>query len=75
MLKNKIKNIVEWNVFGVCTSIGQKMGIATAKIRMYFLYATLATFGSPIIIYMILAFFKNLKRDFISARRDPLRYL
>ena len=44
---NRIKHFVEWHVFGVCTAIGDKMGIATATIRKYFIYISFMTMGSP----------------------------
>ena len=71
----KFRNFVEWNAFGVCSAIGQRMGIATSKIRQYFMYASILTMGSPIIIYMILAFWKNMRRYMMAARRNPWYYL
>ncbi len=56
-----IQNFIERNAFGVCTRIGEKVGISSEVIRMYFIYASFFTFGSPIIIYMALAFWLNLK--------------
>ena len=49
---NKIRNFIEWHVFGVCTAIGERMGIATSVIRRYFIYISFLTFGSPIIFYL-----------------------
>jgi phage shock protein PspC (stress-responsive transcriptional regulator) len=72
---NKLRNFIEWQVFGVCAAIGEKMGIATSRIRMWFIYVSFLTFGSPVIIYMILAFWMNMKRYILAARRNPLRYL
>jgi phage shock protein PspC (stress-responsive transcriptional regulator) len=72
---NRLKDFVEWNAFGVCSAIGNHMGIAASKIRQYFIYASLLTVGSPIIIYMILAFWKNMKRYMTAARRNPWYYL
>ncbi len=72
---NHFKNFVEWHAFGVCTAIGEKMGIATSRIRMWFIYVSFLTIGSPIIIYMILAFWMNIKEYILSARRNPLKYL
>ena len=71
----KFRNFVEWNAFGVCSAIGDRMGIATSKIRQYFMYASILTMGSPIIIYMILAFWKNMRRYMMAARRNPWYYL
>ena len=72
---NRLRNFIEWNAFGVCTAIGDKMGIATSRIRQYFLYASLLTMGSPIIIYMVLAFWMNMKKYIRSAKRNPWYYL
>jgi len=72
---NRLRNFIEWNAFGVCTAIGDKMGIATSRIRQYFLYTSLLTMGSPIIIYMVLAFWMNMKKYIRSAKRNPLYYL
>ncbi len=69
------KNFIEWQVFGVCTSIGEKIGIATSRIRMWFMYLSFLTLGSPLVIYMVLAFLMNMKRYIMAARRNPLRYL
>ncbi|MHB1922260.1 MAG: PspC domain-containing protein [Chitinophagaceae bacterium] len=71
----RIKDFVEWNAFGVCSAIGEKLGIATARIRMWFIYISFLTMGSPIIIYMILAFWMNIKNYIWNARRNPLKYL
>ena len=71
----RIKHFIEWQVFGVCTAIGERMGIATATIRKYFIYLTFLTVGSPLIIYLFVAFWMNIKRYILNARRNPLKYL
>ena len=68
---NKLKFFIEWNAFGVCTAIGEKMGIATSRIRTWFIYISFLTMGSPIIIYMIVAFWMNMKRYVKAAKRNP----
>lgn len=72
---NKFKGFVEWNAFGVCTAIGQRLGIASTKIRQYFMYTTLLTLGSPIILYMVLAFWRNMRKYTRAAKRNPWYYL
>ena len=72
---NQIRNFIEWQAFGVCAAIGEKMGIATTKIRMWFIYISFLTFGSPVVLYMVAAFWMNMKRYILAARRNPLRYL
>ena len=71
----QLKNYIEWQIFGVCSALGEKMGIATSRIRMWFIYISFLTLGSPIIIYMVMAFWMNMKRYILAARRNPLRYL
>ncbi len=72
---NKVREFLELHAFGVCTAIGEKMGIATTRIRMWFIYISFLTLGSPLIIYMVLAFWINIKNYILSAKRNPLRYL
>lgn len=72
---NKFKSFVEWNAFGVCSAIGARIGIATSKIRQYFIYTSLLTMGSPIIVYMVLAFLRNMRKYIMAARRNPWYYL
>jgi len=72
---NKLKNFIEWQAFGVCSAIGEKLGIATSRIRMWFIYISVLTMGSPIIIYMVIAFWMNMKKYVKAARRNPWYYL
>ncbi|RYY97528.1 MAG: PspC domain-containing protein [Chitinophagaceae bacterium] len=68
---NRLKEFIEWQAFGVCTAIGDRMGIATSRIRMWFIYISFLTLGSPVIVYMVLAFWMNMKRYIFAARRNP----
>ncbi len=68
----KIKSFVEWNLYGVCQSIGERLGVATSYIRLWFIYISFLTLGSPVILYMVLAFFKNLKNYIFKHRRNPV---
>lgn len=69
---NRFKHFIEWQVFGVCTYIGEKLGIAGSVIRKHFIYISLLTMGSPIIIYMFVAFWMNVKNYIWKNRRNPL---
>jgi phage shock protein PspC (stress-responsive transcriptional regulator) len=71
----RLKSFIEWQAFGVCTAIGEKLGIATSRIRLWFIYVSFITLGSPLIIYMVMAFWLNIKKYILSARRNPLKYL
>ena len=71
----RFKHFIEWQVFGVCSAIGQKMGIAASTIRKNFIYISFLTMGSPIIFYLFFAFWMNIKRYILNARRNPVKYL
>ncbi|HNP94620.1 MAG: PspC domain-containing protein [Cyclobacteriaceae bacterium] len=58
----RIQHFFEKHAFGVCTRLGEKLGIATSSIRLFFIYLSFLTFGSPVIIYLVLAFIMNLRR-------------
>ena len=71
---NQFRHFIEWQVFGVCTAIGERLGIATARIRTWFVYISFLTMGSPLIIYFVLAFWMNMKRYILNLRRNPVKY-
>lgn len=66
---DKIRDILEFQVFGVCSKIGEKLGIKTTTIRIYFIYLSFFTLGSPIIVYLILAFL-NENRNYFKPKRN-----
>jgi phage shock protein PspC (stress-responsive transcriptional regulator) len=68
---NKLKNFIEWQAFGVCAAIGEKLGIATSRIRMWFIYISFLTMGSPIVVYKVISFGLNMKKYIKAARRNP----
>ncbi|MFI5193522.1 MAG: PspC domain-containing protein [Chitinophagales bacterium] len=69
---SRFKEFIEWQAFGVCSAIGDRLGIATSRIRTWFIYISFLTMGSPLIVYFILAFWLNIKRYIIFAKRNPL---
>ncbi len=65
------KFLVESNAFGVCERIGGRLKMPVKNIRLFFIYASCMTIGSPIIIYMILAFWMKMK-DYVHSRRTTV---
>ncbi len=63
-----MKDLMERSAFGVCSYLGDKMGLASARVRMYFIYLSFAALGSPIIIYLFVAFWLNVKRYIKNSR-------
>ncbi|UPT68406.1 MAG: PspC domain-containing protein [Sphingobacteriales bacterium JAD_PAG50586_3] len=65
---SKIKQYFELKAFGVCTYLGEKLDMEPAPIRLFFIYTSFLTIGSPVIIYMILAFWVRMK-NYIRPNR------
>jgi phage shock protein PspC (stress-responsive transcriptional regulator) len=72
MLVEKFKEFCEMRMFGVFSLLGERMGIATSRIRMFFIYITFFGFGSPIFIYLAMAFIINIGRYIRSRKRNPV---
>ncbi len=66
-----IKNYFEKQAFGVCSRIGEKLQMRTSVIRLFFIYASFLTVGSPLIIYMILAFWLKMK-SYVRNKRSSV---
>lgn len=65
------RHFLEKSAFGVCQQIGEWMRIKPARIRMYFIYASFVTFGSPFIIYLVMAFWLNV-RKYVLTRSNRI---
>lgn len=63
--------LFEMRIFGVCEYIGKKIGMKSGKIRLYFIYASFLTFGSPVIIYLAMAFILD-QKDLLKPRKSTI---
>lgn len=66
-----MKYLVEQRMFGVCNKLGDKLNMPAKSIRLFFIYASCMTAGSPVIVYMILAFWMKM-RNYIHGKRNPI---
>jgi phage shock protein PspC (stress-responsive transcriptional regulator) len=66
-----IKDYFEKYAFGVCTWLGGLLRMPTSVIRLFFIYASFLTVGSPLIIYMTLAFWLKMK-NYVMNRRTSV---
>lgn len=62
------KSILDSSLFGVCQRIGEKINLSSQRIRLYFIYTSFLTLGSPIFIYLILLFWMNVRSYNREAR-------
>lgn len=67
---NRLIDQLQFLSFGVCSRLGEKLGVASSSIRLFFIYASFITFGSPVIIYLALAFVMNFRK--YLRRRNPI---
>ena len=63
-LMQKIIFFFELRSFGVSTWWARKTGVRASKVKLFFIYATIAGLGSPVILYLIMAFILKQKHIF-----------
>lgn len=68
MIQN-IFDIFERQAFGVCEWWGRKLGIRAHRVRVTFIYVSFITLGSPLIIYLAMAFLLEHKDYFKPKKR------
>lgn len=66
---NNIRYTVENELFGVCSKLGEKLNLSASSIRVYFIYASFLTFGSPVIVYLFLAFWIEVRKHIRRNQR------
>lgn len=67
-----VLRVISWfeqQTFGVCSWLGDKLRMRAASIRLFFIYASFLTIGSPVIIYFCAAFILRLK-ELIGRRKS-----
>lgn len=69
----RLQHFFEKYAFGVCSKMGEKLGIASSSIRLYFIYASFLTFGSPVIIYLVMAFVMNMRKH-LRRKKNSVWY-
>ena len=70
-LEEKLRAFFETRGFEVCSRLGDRMGIKASRVRLFFIYASFMTMGSPLIAYFALAFVIEIK-DYIHSRRTSV---
>ncbi|TAD95162.1 MAG: PspC family transcriptional regulator [Bacteroidetes bacterium] len=68
----KLQYILEFGLFGVCAKLGRKMGLAGSSVRLFFIYISFLALGSPIFVYMALAWIIDFRKH-LRLKRNLLR--
>jgi phage shock protein PspC (stress-responsive transcriptional regulator) len=66
----KIVFFFEMKSFGVSAWWARKLGISSSKVRLGFIYASFVALGSPLLLYLIMAWILEHKHYFkLQARK------
>lgn len=65
----KINFFFELKSYGVCSWIARKSGVNISKVRLGFIYASFVTLGSPLLIYLPMAWILENKHMFKLQKR------
>jgi len=66
---NKIVFFFEMQSFGACEWLARKLGIQTAKVRVGFIYLSFIGLGSPVLLYLTMAWLLEHKHYFRLQRK------
>lgn len=58
-MNDLILEYFERKAYGVCSWLGERIGIRPDRIRLSFIYLSFLTFGSPVFIYLVLKFWRD----------------
>lgn len=70
---NKIKLFLEDRAFGVCSRLGEKLNFPVDSIRLFFIYSSFITLGSPIILYVSMAMMMKV-RKYLRKMNNPVLF-
>ena len=69
----KLKLFFQDRAFGVCSRLGEKLHFPIDSIRLFFIYASFITLGSPVIIYVCLAMMMKI-RKYMRKMNNPMLF-
>jgi len=66
-----IRNKLDRQVFGVCSSIAELLNMKASSVRFFFIYSSFLTLGSPLLAYIKMVFVFRLK-DVVNSKRSSV---
>ncbi|RPA68865.1 PspC family transcriptional regulator [Cyclobacteriaceae bacterium YHN15] len=70
---NKLKLFFEERAFGVCSKLGEKFNFPIDSIRLFFIYTSFMTLGSPVILYVSMAMMMKV-RKYLRKMNNPVLF-
>ncbi|GGF42945.1 hypothetical protein GCM10011339_34280 [Echinicola rosea] len=71
-MMEKLKIFFEDRAFGVCSKLGEKLNFPIDGIRLFFIYTSFITLGSPIIVYVTMAMLMKVRKFFRKSNNPVL---
>ncbi|WP_215224804.1 PspC domain-containing protein [Echinicola shivajiensis] len=68
----KLKIFFEDRAFGVCSKLGERLNFPIDSIRLFFIYTSFITLGSPVIIYVVMAMMMKVRKYFRKSNNPIL---
>jgi phage shock protein PspC (stress-responsive transcriptional regulator) len=68
-----IKLFFQERAFGVCSKLGEKLHFPIDSIRLFFIYSSFITLGSPIIVYVGLGMLMKI-RTYLRRMNNPVLF-
>jgi len=68
-----MKLFFQERAFGVCSKLGEKLHFPIDSIRLFFIYSSFITLGSPIIIYVSLGMLMKI-RTYLRRMNNPVLF-
>jgi phage shock protein PspC (stress-responsive transcriptional regulator) len=70
---NRVKLFFEERAFGVCSKLGEKFNFPIDSIRLFFIYSSFITMGSPVILYVSMAMMMKV-RKYLRKMNNPVLF-
>ncbi|WP_118196036.1 PspC domain-containing protein [Albibacterium indicum] len=67
----KLMVFLEQRSFGVCSYLGERLGISISKIRLFFIYSSFLAVGFPVIFYLLAGIVLDI-RNYVKRTRNRL---
>jgi len=69
----ELRLFFEEHAFGVCSKLGEKLNFPIDSIRLFFIYASFITMGSPVILYVSMAMMMKI-RTYFRKKNNPILF-
>lgn len=66
-----VRKFFEIQAFGVCTRLADRLHMRVSFVRLFFIYLSFIAMGSPLLIYLLLAFVLRIK-DKVNSRKTSV---